>query len=436
VNDVSVSSSAFPQQLDIAMLALGYDANTTRVVSHVASIVADVAHAVAAIPASTPTAALTPTPTPTASPAPTPTPTASSTPTPTAAPRPAPSRAPKPTPVPLAACTRTVNGFTAAAVHAARDAAGSGTVCFPAGTYAGELTASVAGQTWRLDPNATLSGAIQVTGRGVTISGGRSERGTGNAWSAGVQVRADDVTVKRMRFVSGGQGVAIYGRDRTTVRDSDFRGLSGGSLSIWGEGRGADDTLFEGNTIVQTLGFHVSPIGGRASEDCSILNRRTIIRDNVMDQGSRLANIGWFGAEFLCHPNILIEGNTFRGGHALVSLTTKTDDFIVRGNRFDLANAAGGGAYWGIEIANVHGGLVQNNVFDGKVLSGTRVAVSMNTNSSDHRIINNRVLHLPRFLELAGAGNVITDNCLIDVPAAIMFGVPAQNTIARNGPCP
>jgi hypothetical protein len=128
---------------------------------------------------------------------------------------PLPSLAP---PTAVAPCTRTVAGFTAAAVHAARDAAGSGTVCFPAGTYSGNVTASVAGQTWRLDPNAMLTGVIQVTGRGVTISGGRSQRGTGDAWSAGVEVNADDVTVERMRFVSGGIGVATYGRDRTTVR--------------------------------------------------------------------------------------------------------------------------------------------------------------------------------------------------------------------------
>jgi len=55
------------------------------------------------------------------------------------------------------ACSATVDGTDAAAVEAAVAAAGSGTVCFPAGRYEGPFAASVAGQTWRLADGATLA---------------------------------------------------------------------------------------------------------------------------------------------------------------------------------------------------------------------------------------------------------------------------------------
>jgi Right handed beta helix region len=330
------------------------------------------------------------------------------------------------TPVPpTLGCTRTIVGFTAAAVHVARDAAGSGTVCFPAGTYTGELTASVAGQTWRLDPDATLRGAILVTARGVTISGGRSERGTGDPWSAGVQVGADDVTVERMRFVSGGQGVATFGRDRTTVRDSEFRGLSGGAFAIWGHGLGADDALFEGNTVVQTLGTHVSPIGGRASEDgnpCGLVNRRTIIRNNVIDQGNQ--TIGWFGIEFQCHEDGVIEGNDVRGGHVLISLPNN-NRMIVRDNTLHMESSA----YWGVEIATAHDITVTRNRITG---SGPTFDYAVAENSGSQRAI---VIwnHVSNIKALAiGSGLTVTDNCVIDVTTIIeAFGPVTQ---ARNTP--
>jgi parallel beta helix pectate lyase-like protein len=309
-------------------------------------------------------------------------------------------------------CTRTVVGFTAAAVHAARDAAGSGTVCFPAGTYSGELTASVTGQTWRLDPNATLTGTIQVTGRDVTISGGRSQRGTNDVWSAGVQVRADDVTVERMHFVSGGQGVAIFGRDRTTVRASDFRGLSGGSLSIWGDGRGADDTLFVGNTIVQTRGNHVSPIGGRGSEDanpCSLPNRRTIIRNNTMDQGN--GDVGWFGVEFKCHEDGLIEGNDLRGGQVLISLPDN-NRMMIRNNVLHVE----GSAYWGVEVAKAHDVTVTHNRFIG---SNPTVHYAVAENSGSQRAIVTWNYVTTMKAVAIGNGLTVTDNCIVNVPTVV-----------------
>jgi hypothetical protein len=319
-----------------------------------------------------------------------------------------------------------VNGFNAAAVHAARDAAGGGTVCFPAGTYTGDLTASVAGQTWRLDSDATLTGAIHVTAAKVTISGGRSQRGIGNVWSAGVEVAANDVTVERLRFVSGGIGVATYGRDRTTVRNSDFRGLSGGAFAIWGEGRGADDAVFEGNTVVQTVGHHVSPIGGRGSEGanpCGIVNRRTVIRNNVINQGN--AEVGWFGIEFKCHEDGIIEGNDIRGGQVLISLPDN-NHMTVRNNVLHLE----GTAYWGVEIAKAHDITVTHNRFTS---SGPTVdyAVAMNSDSQRAIVTWNHVSNLKAVA--IGNGLTVTDNCVVNV-SQIVAQPGTSVTQARNTP--
>jgi hypothetical protein len=310
-------------------------------------------------------------------------------------------------------CSETVSGFSAAAVHAARDAAGpDGIVCVPAGRYRGDLTASVAGQTWRLAAAATLEGAVRVTARGVTISGGRSERATDDQWSAGIEVRANDVTVERMRFVKGGQGVAVFGHDRTTVRRNDFRGLVGSAVFLWGEGRGADGTVVERNTIVQTAGFHVSPIAGRGAEDgnpCSVVNRGTIIRNNVVDQGS--TDVGWFGIEFKCHEDGVIEGNDVRGGEVLISLPDN-NRMLIRNNVLHVV----GTAYWGVEIAKAHDITVTRNRFIGSS-SSVHYAVAENSDSQRVSVTWNHVSMMKAVA--IGNGLTVTDNCVVNVSTVV-----------------
>jgi hypothetical protein len=221
------------------------------------------------------------------------------------------------------------------------------------------------------------------------------------------------VTVKRMHFVSGGQGVAIFGRDRTTVRDSDFRGLSGSSFFVWGAGRGADDAVFEDNTVVQTLGFHVSPISGRASEGpgnpCPIVNRRTIIRNNVMDQGNQ--TIGWFGVELTCHEDGIIEGNDLRGGQVLISLPLN-NRMIVRNNALHLESTA----YWGVEIAKANDITVTHNRFTG---SGRTFDYAVAENSGSQRAIVTWN-HVSNIKAVAGGnGLTVTDNCVVNITMVV-----------------
>src|SRR6476469_9963727 len=164
-------------------------------------------------------------------------------------------------------CDATVDAPTAAGVERAVDAAGAGVVCFPAGRYEGPFAATVAGQTWRLDREAVLDGAISVEPPDVWITGGTVKLPTADPWAEGVTIDADRATIEGVTFDGGGVVISVKGRDGTQVLDNTFGGQSGTAIFIWGEGRGADDTLIEGNTITQAAARKASPIASRASED-------------------------------------------------------------------------------------------------------------------------------------------------------------------------
>jgi len=363
--------------------------------------------------------------------------TATTTPAPTASPTPVVTPTPSPTATPAAStsagCVRTVSGFTATAVHAARDGAGAGTVCFPAGTYTGALSASVAGQTWSLAPGAVITGPINVSGAGVTIRGGTIERPTTDRWAPSVRVDADGVTVEGITFLGGGQVVSIQGNDRTRVRNNTFTGQSGSAIAIWGDGVGADDTLIEGNTITQTITYQVSPITSRGNESnvhAGVQNARTIVRNNTIDQG--IGNVGWFGVEFKQSAGTLVEGNTIRGGWVLISFP-ETDGAIVRNNTLDMR----GTPNWGIEVANSYDVTVEGNTFIGGGTSAGDHAVSLNSGSLRTTVRGNTVRDVRTLFDVSGDWHTVTDNCLANVLYEYEYrssGGP-NITFARNGPC-
>ena len=324
-------------------------------------------------------------------------------------------------------CTRTVAGFTTTAVHAARDAAGAGTVCFPAGTYAGDLALTVAGQRWQLDPAAKLTGFLAIRAAGATLSGGIVERPTANPWGWSINVDADDVTIQGVAFRGGGVVINVLGNDRTRILDNDFSGQTGPAVAIWGDGIGADDTLISGNTIIQTATSGVSPVISRGSETVpyTVWNRRTIVRNNVIDQGT--GTRGWFGVEFARSPNSLIEGNTIRGGQALISFP-EADGSIVRNNRLEIT----GTAYWGIEIANSDDVTVENNTFVG---DGGGAAVSMNSGSLRARVVNNSASSLNVLVEMSGDYNVVTGNICRMLANLVTYTIGPNTVIRDNGPC-
>jgi len=334
----------------------------------------------------------------------------------------------------LLACTRTVSGFTAAAVARARDAAGvNGVVCFPAGTYSGNLTASVAGQRWQLDNNSKLTGILQITAKSVTLYNGQFVRPVVDRWLATVQIRADYATVQSVVFRGGGTGVGVYGKDRGRIISNRFIGLTGSAVSVWSEGVGADYTLIRSNRIDQTKTFKVSPITSRGNESGGhggVQNYRTTIRSNIINQGS--GSIGWFGIELKQSKGAIIEKNTITGGTVLVSLP-ETDKALIRWNTFDLR----GTPHWGIEVGNAYDATVTENTFIGDGKTGVDYGLSMNTNPLRAIVTNNTASNMRTLVGIAGDYHQITGNCLTNVANVTEFmlnGGP-HIVVSGNGPC-
>jgi Right handed beta helix region len=329
-------------------------------------------------------------------------------------------------------CAATVDGGDAAAVEQAAAAAGAGTVCFPAGTYEGPFTASVAGQTWRLDDEAVLAGHIAIKAPDVWISGGTVELPAEDPFSEGVIVDADRATIEDVTFHGGGLVISVKGRDGTQVLDNSFSGQSGTSVFVWGEGRGSDDTLIEGNTIDQSAGRDASPIASRASEDEAegVVNRRITIRGNTIDQGDETT--GHFGVELKLSPEAVIVDNEIRGGKALVSLPD-SDNVIVSGNRLDLV----GSPVWAIEIANSDDVTVEDNTIVGDGPDSGDVAVSMNSGSMRALITANAVRSVRTLVNLTGDDHRIVDNCLVNVRDILAYRTSAGPNVdaERNGAC-
>lgn len=334
----------------------------------------------------------------------------------------------------MLACTRTVSGFTAAAVAQARDQAGVGAiVCFPAGLYTGTFRATVAGQTWRLAPGARLWGPVLISGAGVTVTGGMISRPLGDRWIASVEIRADNVTVTQVVFWGGGTGVGVYGKDRARIISNSFRNLSGSAVSVWSEGVGADRTMIYGNIMIQSVTHEVSPITSRGNEGGShggVQNFGTVIRRNSIDQGA--GDIGWFGIELKQSRSAVIESNSIKGGTVLTSLP-ETDNALIRWNTFDLR----GTAHWGIEVANAYDATVTENTFVGDGPTGVDYALSMNTNPLRTIVTNNTASNLRTLVGIAGDGHQILNNCLTSVANVTEFmlnGGP-HIVISGNGAC-
>ena len=326
----------------------------------------------------------------------------------------------------------TVQGNDAAAVVAAVTATGAGVVCFPSGRYDGPFTASVAGQTWQLAQGAVLAGHIQVAAPDVWIVGGAVELPADDPFAESITVDGDRTTIEGVTFHGGGLVISIKGRDGTQVLDNSFSGQSGTSVFVWGEGRGADDTLIEGNTIDQSAGHDASPIASRAAENESegIFNRRIIVRGNRIDQGDETT--GHFGIELKLSPDAIITDNDIRGGEALISLPD-SDGAIVSGNRLDLT----GSAYWGVEIANSDDVTVEDNTIVGDGQNSHDTAVSMNSGSLRALISANSVRALSTLVDLTGDHHRIIDNCVVDVKdlTGHRWSAGLDVDIERNGAC-
>jgi len=286
---------------------------------------------------------------------------------------------------------------------------------------------------------AQTSGTMNLPANGVinkagTYTGTRTCP-TSNRWAACVQILVSNVTLSNVTINGGGVGVHFHARQNVTLRNVRFSGYSGGPIWMTGAVR---NILIEGNTWTNTAnvaGGFISGRGSEATNPCPTVGRYVTIRNNVGNQGSR----GWFGIELKCFEDVTIEGNSLKGGVALISLPDN-NRVTVRNNTLDLR----GSASYGVEVAKAHDVKVLNNTFIGDepnpfdAVAPYEQAISLNSGSLRTVATGNRANNLHLFF--AGPNySTITDNCLQNVKHVHWYGTPSTSTISRNtatdGPC-
>jgi hypothetical protein len=292
------------------------------------------------------------------------------------------------------------------------------------------INAAASGSTLNLLGCSYTSPAINIS-KPLTIIGPKVTFPTNNRWGDGVAISSDGVTLDRWTITGGGNVVSIFGRSNVRIANSSFGGQIGSAFSIWGEGRGSNNVVIEGNRVNPGNTYQVSPIMGRASEDCSVHSLNLIIRNNFMDQGTGSA--GWFGIELKCHDGVTIEGNTLKNGQVLVSLPD-TDNVMIKGNVFDLR----GSPFWGVEVAKAMNVTVQGNTFIGDGQNGGDHAVSMNSGAMYTVVKNNTARDIRTLLDTTGDYITLTDNCITQVLRVTEYEHSApfvQRVVSNNVSC-
>lgn len=332
-----------------------------------------------------------------AAPSPSATPGTSASAGPTASPSPSLAATPAPTlvPPPLATC-----GSTLQAVVDAAPAGGSidlGSCVYTAG--------------------ATVTKALTVS------------RGTIRQAGTAIRIAANDVTLDGVRFDGGANTVVVDKVDRAKITGSTFVNMRESSIRIIGPS--ADDVTISGNAITQTIntGHGYSPIAGSAAGGT---NRNLHVSGNTIDQGP--SGVAWFGIEVWDNTGLVIDGNALKGAGPGLSIP-RSDGAVVSGNAFDLSQA-----FWGMEIADVDNAKVVGNTGYGTSSSGPqwKAFIQLHPGSgtvNGIQITGNRLSGYPALVNAAGAGHVITDNCLASVGQLQWGSWAGPVTIARNGAC-
>jgi hypothetical protein len=247
-----------------------------------------------------------------------------------------------------------------------------------------------------------------------------------------ISVNANDVTIESAKFEGGGWTVKVFGVDRTKILNSRFTGMSETSIRL--EGPSVDGMLIEGNTIIQSVvtgqGYSsVSGLGyGRG------MNNNLVVRNNFFDNGP--SNVAWFGLEVWDNVGLVIEGNTFRGAGALISIP-RSDGALIQSNTFDMTTA-----FWGMELADVDNAQVLNNTAfaNGSIDMNTtwRALVQLHPGSGtvqNIRISGNKLTNYPALVNAAGSGHTVTNNCMNSVGRLNWGSWAGPVTISGNASC-
>lgn len=342
-------------------------------------------------------------PSPTTTPTSTPTPSASTT----VAPSPSVVTQPSPSPTPSATST-TTPGPTASCPPSLQSA----------------IDATPAGGTLDVT-GCAFTGSVTIR-RAITLRGGSLTLGATGAWSTNVGVDADGVTIDGLRIRGGGIGIAVFGRDRVTLRRVDVAGGANSALAVWSSGRGTDDLLVEDARLV-TATPGVSTVIGRIDPGQPPNNRATF-RRVYLDQGPD----GHFGLEMFDSPGLVVDGGEYRGGEVLIS-PGRSHGLVVRGALLVM----GGRTHSAVEVATIN-----NVVIEGNTARGAGSALAWVTNRSTNVTVRGNRVEGPAYVVRGedragyeGSGLVITDNCWTGSTIAFRGIVPPGYVAERNGPC-
>jgi parallel beta-helix repeat protein len=351
-----------------------------------------------------------------------------------------------------------------AAIHRARDAAGSGgTLYFPGGTYVvAKLQANVAGQQWWLDPSATLrlrSGAntdvIFLAASDVTLRGGKIDGNRAAQTSSGtcVVITGQRVAVREVEIAEcRGWGIYIYGADNAQLVRNHVHDTYGGAIFADDDGStGANNTLIDGNTIKRTLNKEAGGITVHG-------NNSTIASSGARITNNYVEGVGQISIEvFGLAPDSFIQGNRTFGGMMGISVD-KSDRTVVTGNTVTAAPTNSWGYWLGLEIAGASNVMLSGNTVDGNNAAGavgvsvtntspqfnmitgntiyrTTKGVFLGRGANNNTIIKNRIeTFSARGIEVAGDHTTITENVIVNGASGegIIIDNSSHEKITRN----
>lgn len=221
-----------------------------------------------------------------------------------------------------------------AAIHAARDAAGTGgRVVIPPGSYAVTgLAASVPGQSWHMHRGAVIKATarssvpFRVTAADVSVIGGVidcSNLEEGDSSKNAVEIAADGVSVRNVEVLNSPfHGIAAYDCSQVTISGCKIKNSS--RAGIWAQNGSlpvTSDILLTDNVVDNSsAGNFAEGIGVRGNDkNAHRVSRITITRNTVRlpyNQSGRDGKLGRNGnVQIVDGTDWTIQNNVIVGGY-------------------------------------------------------------------------------------------------------------------------
>jgi len=327
----------------------------------------------------------------------------------------------------------TGNGSTddTAAVQAAINAAGTGCVLFPAGTYlVSGLTVHTAGATLRLEAGATVlatpgisgpviavtAASVSIIGPGVVDGNQSVQTGTTNLDCIQFQTGADDGLVQGVVAQNAAfRGIATIGANRTRIALNRVINCNHGGIACTAPSTSVDGPVVVGNVVTLSGSAVVAGIDVSGSSFTVIVTNPTVAENRVSTLNAGLA----YQLQFC--PYARVTGNWGTAPQQVFSVVGGTDN-VVSSN---VAVAFGQGA--GIELGSTYSVCSGNTIIKtGPDASGCGINADNNASGSTIVISNNKILGAHSQAILVGSYDhvTITGNLLTQSSIAMPgFGV-------------